>query len=280
MATPLSVIILTKNEQAFIRRFILSVAWADEVLVVDSLSTDDTQQIARSLGATCRELPWLGYASQRNKAASLAVNDWVMFLDADEIVTPELAESIQQLLTTTLDPADGYYVDRRGDFLGVLLPNFQRQLKRMQCVRIFNRTLGGYDPGMLVHEEATVPGRRLPVSGVLLHWRGYVMDEYVIVFNRYATMEAQVLRDQGKRAGMFYLTVQPILRFAWLYIWKQNWRCGTRGLIHALLKAYAEFIRYAKLWEMEHAERMINPPDEVYRQPRTDLANVCQETNV
>jgi glycosyltransferase involved in cell wall biosynthesis len=261
----ITVIILTKNEAAFIRRCIASVGWASEVLVLDCGSTDETQQIARAQGANVYLQEWLGWPLQRNKAITLAKNDWVMFLEADEIVTSELEASIKSVLSGPMNAADGYYLDRRGDFLGVLLPNTQRDAKRRAFVRLFNRTQSAYDPKMLVHEEVVVAGNRLPLGGVLLHWRGYVLDEYVIAFNRYATIEAQVLHERQARAGIFRIAVKPILRFFWLYVWKMNWRLGTRGLIHSLLKAYSEFIRYSKLWEMDHVGRVTDPPNEIYR---------------
>src|SRR5215217_8968056 len=214
----LSVIILTKNEEQFIERCVKSVSWADEVLVLDSCSVDRTREIAASLGANVYEQEWLGFPGQRNKAASLAKNDWVFFVDTDEIVTPQLARSIEEAMNGPVDERDAYFVDRRGDFYGLLLPNMSRASKRRSLVRLFNRRRSAYDPTMKVHEGVRFPGRAIPLQGVLLHWRGYMMDEYIVVFNRYASMEAEVLHEGGRRANGFTILLRPILRFLWSYI--------------------------------------------------------------
>lgn len=271
MAIPVSVIILTKNEELFIERCIRSVLWADEVLVVDSHSVDRTREIAVSLGANVYEQEWLGWSGQRNKAISLAKNDWVFFVECDEIVTPELAHSIKEVMNGPVDDRDAYSMDRRGDFYGLLLPNMSRASKRRNFVRLFNRLYSAYDMTMKVHEEVRFPGRAIPLQGVLLHWRGYIMDEYITVFNRYATVEAEMLYERGRRANAFTIFLRPILRFLWCYIARGGVRLGTRGLIHAILQATSEYIRYVKLWEMYNATRTIHPPANIYSGASTTL---------
>jgi (heptosyl)LPS beta-1,4-glucosyltransferase len=262
--TPLSVIICTKNEELFVERCIQSVLWADEVVVLDSGSTDNTVELARNLGAKVYFQEWAGWSKQHNDAIALASHDWVLYLDCDEIVTPELAKSINSVMSEDPDDDDGFSVSRRGDFLGLLLPNVSRPEKVRRFVRIFNRKKSNYDPSMAVHEEVDVPGKRILLNGELLHWRGYVMDEYVTVFNRYATIEAKVLDDEGVKIAGSMILIRPILRFLWLYVWKRECLLGTRGLIHSLLKTTQEYIRYAKLWEMQNAPRTIHPPTDVY----------------
>ena len=262
--TPISVVILTKNEEAFIERCIRSVTWADEVLVVDSGSTDRTRELAQSLGARVYDQPWLGWPGQRNKGTSIAKNDWVLFVEADEIVTPELAVSIQQAFSGSINPKDGYSLDRRGDFLGLLLPNESRASKRLNFVRLFNREYSAYDSEMLTHEEVRFPGQAIPLKGVLLHWRGYQMNDYFGVFNRYATLEAQMLDAKGRRASGLSILIMPILRFGWSYVVKGGWRLGTRGLIHSMLKGASEYMRYAKLWEMQNVSPALDPPATIY----------------
>lgn len=264
---PISVIVLTKNEEEFIERCIRSVLWADEVVVLDSGSTDRTREIATSLGANVYEQEWLGWSAQRSKAIVLARNDWVLVVECDEIVTQELAKSIQETMSSSVDPRDGYSVDRRGDFLGILLPNESRPSKRHNFVRLFNRLYSAYDPTMKVHEEVRFPGKAIPLQGVLLHWRGYVMNEYISVFNRYATVEAEVLHEKGFRAHGLIIILRPLLRFLWCYVARGGFRLGTRGLIHAMLKATNEYIRYAKLWEMQNVQRTLHPPIHIYASP-------------
>ena len=262
---PISVIILAKNEETYIARCISSIYWADEILVVDSGSTDKTRELAASLGATVYQQAWLGWPEQRNKGTSLAKHDWVFFLEADEIVSAELARSIQQAFTGSVDERDGYSLDRRGDFLGILLPNEARASKKLNFVRIFNKKHSAYDSAMLVHEEVRFPGKAVALSGVLLHWRGYQMDDYFSVFNRYATLEAQMLDQKGRRARGVTILIMPLLRFGWSYLVKGGWRLGTRGLIHSMLKATSEYMRYAKLWEAQNVTQSIHPSADIYK---------------
>jgi (heptosyl)LPS beta-1,4-glucosyltransferase len=274
----LTVIILTKNEEQFIERCLRSVGWADEVLVLDSGSSDRTREIAASLGANVYEQEWLGYAQQRNKAISLAKNDWVFFVDCDEIVTPELARSIQEVMSGPMDEHDGYSVDRRGDFFGLLLPNMSNARNRRNFVRVFNRRHSTYDPAMRVHEKVRFPGEAIPLQGILIHWRAYTMDEYITVFNRYATVEADVLNEKGRRANGYKIFLWPILRFLWNYVARGGARLGTRGLIHAMLQATSEYLRYAKLWEMQNAPRMLHPPAHIYRHVPAGASAMSQQT--
>ena len=265
--TPLSAVIMTQNEEAFIARCIGSVSWADEVLVIDSGSTDRTREIAASLGANVYQQPWLGFSGQRNRGAELARHDWIFFLDADEVVTKELARSVKTVMRGTPDARDGYAIDRRGDFLGALLPNEARPSKRRTFIRLYNRRYSAYDPEMPVHEEVRFPGKSVPLEGVLLHWNGLSMDEFVPLFNRYATLEAQTLHDNGKKATALDIFARPVLRFFWSYLARGGWRLGTRGLMHAMLKAVSDYLRYAKLWELQHVTPTPHPPAELYTPP-------------
>jgi (heptosyl)LPS beta-1,4-glucosyltransferase len=267
---PLSVIIPTRNEEDFVGRVMQHVDFADEFVVVDSGSEDRTPEVARGLGARVVEQEWLGWPAQRNRGAQAASNDWVLFLDADEIVTPELAASFRQVLAGPMDPRDGYSLDRRDDVLGALMPNEARRANRIGLVRMFNRRHTSYGLDDLVHERARPPGRTIPLKGVLLHWRGRDVDESAVALNRYATIEAEALDADGVRATYLRLAVRPVLRFLWCFVWKRGFRHGARGLIWSFLRATAEGLRWAKLWERQHVRGDLRqPPPEVLRGPRT-----------
>ncbi len=262
---PLSVVILAKNEENFIERCLRSVSWADEQVVLDSGSTDRTRELATALGATLYEQAWLGWSAQRTKAISLAKHDWVFILEADEIVTPELAASIQSVMRQPRHDKDGYSIDRRNDFHGVLLPSIRRRSKLVNCVRLFNRRYSAYDPTMLVHEEVRFTGKAILLPGILLHWRGWKIDDQISALNRYATIEAEALYSQGQRANALSIAIRPILRFCWCYLLKGCFRAGIQGLNYSIVRAISEYVRYAKLWEMEHiTEPIIHPPASVY----------------
>jgi len=257
------VVILAKDEERFIRRCIDNASWADEVIVLDSGSEDATREIAAGSGATVHEQEWLGWPLQRNRAIDLASHDWVLYLESDEIVTPELATSIREVTSSSMDPRDGYSVDRRGDFMGLLLPNPSRRSKRQSLVRFLNRHYSRWDPQELVHDDVRPPGRRIPLDGLLLHWRAFDMDEYVTALNRYATLEVEMLSRRGVRATGAKLAYRPVLRFLWCYVCKQGFKLGARGLIWSLLKAMSEYVRYAKLWEQQRVRKTLHPPPEL-----------------
>lgn len=261
---PLSVVVLTKNEADFIGRCLKSVDWADETLILDSGSTDQTRAIAAALGAVVHEQAWLGWSTQHNRAIALAKHDWVLVLDADEIVTRELAESIQRVMRQPKDDRDGYSLDRRHDFHGVLIPDMRRRSKRLNFIRLFNRRHGAFDPTMTVHEEVRVSGKAIPLAGILLHWRGRTIDENLTVANQNGTLEAEALNRQGYRVKSFMIVLRPILRFFWCYIVKGGFRVGVPGLNYAMIRAINEYACYAKLWEIQNAPRMIHPPPEIY----------------
>ncbi len=262
-----SAVLITKNEAGFLERCLAGLDWADEIVVLDSGSDDGTQELAARHGARVYHHEWMGGPRQKNYAASLAKHDWIFFLEADEIISPELAQDIKRVLRNPMNERNGYSVDRRGDFLGILLPNEARVAKQRSFIRLYNRKCSAFDEDTKVHEELNFPGRSLALKGVFLHWRGYQMDEYVTAFNRYATLEANVLAERGTKATGGLIFMRPILRFLWLYVYKQGFRLGARGLIHAMLKATSEYIRYAKLWEMQNAPRTIHPPADVYSPP-------------
>lgn len=277
----ISAVIVTKNEELFIERCVRSVLWADEVLILDSGSTDRTMEIARSLGANVYEHEWLGWGAQVQKAISLAKNDWVLVLDCDEIVTPQLAESIEQAMSGKVDERDGYSLDRRGDFLGILLPNIDRQSNRRKFVRLFNRRYSAYDLTMKIHHKVSYPGKAIPLEGVLLHWRGQGIGDLITSFNKDATLEAQMLNDKGYRATGLIIFLRPILRFLWCYFAKGGVFLGARGLSHSVMKATSEYIRYAKLWELQNTKQAIHPSVDIYPEfpkPKASSAQLLERS--
>jgi glycosyltransferase involved in cell wall biosynthesis len=262
-----SVVILTKNEARLIARAISSVSWADEVVVVDSGSTDQTRELAQGLGAVVHHQDWLGWRLQHEAAAARASHDWIFSLDADEIVTPELGAAIVEALRSNPDPRDGFVLERREEFLGTLMPNMRRRSNRKSFVRLYNRTQGHYDPALDIHEQVRCPGRLHGLNGSLLHWRNYTIGQQADTLNRNADIEARMLVRQGGRWGRAWLIGKPVLRFLWLYLACGNWRFGTRGYIWSVLHSGAEFLRQAKAWELQH----VTQPPAVRQAPNDSL---------
>lgn len=256
---PVSVLVLTRDEAGFIERLMASVAWADEILVLDSESADDTRERARRAGATVHVQPWLGWVEQKRRGAALARHDWILSLDADEIVTDALGRSIQDALAARPDPRDGFVVERREEFLGRLMPDARRRSKRDGFVRLFNRRHGDWDPALIVHEEIVCPGRLHKLDGALLHWRNYAIGRQLETLGRNAELEAAMIEARGGGL-LFGMTLKPVLRFAWLYLRSGWWRMGRRGFVFAGLHAFAEFLRHAEAWERRSVPPQRDPP--------------------
>lgn len=262
--TPVSAIVLTLNEERLIGRCLDSLAFLDEVVVVDAGSGDRTREIAAERGARVIEQPWLGWSPQRQVGIGAARNDWVLVIEADEIVSPQLRTAIEAAMRSDHRPEDVFSVDRRSDFLGVLLPNEARRRNIETFARLFHREHSHYDPDALVHERVIYSGTARLLDGVLLHWRGVDMDGQVAALNRYATAEAQMLDDRHVPPRLWKVLALPLARFLWLLLIKREYRFGARGLIHAQLRAVADFVRYAKHWERHNAPETIDPPQAVW----------------
>ena len=266
---PITATIITRDEASVIARCVEGVVgWVDEVIVVDSQSTDDTVRIAREHGAHAVVQPWLGFSKQKNFAASLARNDWILSIDADELIGEDLARSIVDLFSHPVpppDPHDGYALIRRSDFLGVLLHNIDRKAQRIRSVRLYHRSHSQWDESMAIHERVVVPGERHVLKGALIQWRGFSLDQTVKRFNGNATVEAQVLQEKGRRVTAVGAAGRGILRFGWCYLARGGWRMGGQGFIQSVLKGWADFLRFAKLWELQQGGTKSDPPPSVYQ---------------
>ena len=256
----LTVTILTKNEEHLIERCITSVPFADEVLVLDSGSTDRTRDLARKAGAVVYEQPWLGWTPQRQRAIELARNDWILILEADEIVSPELAKGIIAALSSTPAPQDGFAVDRRDELFGRLLPNMKRKALRQSFVRLLNRQHSRYNPEEIIHETVLTPGRIHVLPGILLHWRSVSFLDQMSKDIEIARLEADLMASKGVRVGIIRIITFPLLRFMWCYIKQGGFRLGSVGLIYALMRAHSEFLRHVTLWERQNVSSRTNHP--------------------
>ncbi|HUK37013.1 MAG TPA: glycosyltransferase family 2 protein [Vicinamibacterales bacterium] len=242
-----SVTIITKNEAADIADALASVDWADERIVVDSCSTDDTAAIAGRHGARVVAREWAGYVAQKNYAASLARNDWILSLDADERVTPELARNIQQTLRT--EPADrGYRMPRVTFYLGRWIrttdwyPDDQ--------LRLYDRRAAKWS-GRYVHEGVSVKGSVGRLRGELEHYAYRDMAEHLATIDHYTTLAAKQMFEEGRRAGTWELAILPQLAFIRNYLLKSGFRDGHVGLVISALNKYYVFLKFAKLRELQ-----------------------------
>lgn len=233
------------------------------MLILDSGSSDRTLDIARAKGATVYHQDWLGFPKQKNKAFELAKNDWVLFLEADEIVTPRLAEEIQEKLASEIDDRDAFYPDRRPECLGVMMENDNRASMQPKYPRLFNRKFTRYDESTPRHATVVVQGRSLPLKGILLHWRVMSVYEYMASINKSASQEAEMLVERGKKVSLFKVILIPLLRFGWFYFAKKGYKRGMQGYIHAKIKESNDFLRFAMAWEAQNAPHPVDPPESV-----------------
>jgi glycosyltransferase involved in cell wall biosynthesis len=250
----LTVLIPCKNERENIRECIESVRpIADEILVADSGSADGTVEIAESMGCRVIQHRWTGYANFKNWAMTHALHLWVLIVDADERVTPELAEEIRAVLADPPNDVDAYYVRFKTYFMGHLLrfsswnnPTL-RLLRRGHCRYSARR----------VHERVNVdPARTRGLKSHLLHYSFWSYDEFFEKYTRYSKLSAEELRDRGKRAGTYDLLVRPFLRFFQLYILKGGFLDGAAGIQVCMLMAFFySFAKRARLWEMASVQR-------------------------
>lgn len=242
----LSVVIITYNEEKNIRRCLESVRQlADELLVVDSLSTDGTKAICLELGARFIEQPFLGYIEQKNFALDKASNDYVLSLDADELVDDKLFTSIKQAKEKGF-MADSYRMNRCNNYCGQWIRHGMWYPDRK--IRLFNRhkaRWGGINP----HDKIEVrPGNSTAyLKGDIMHYTYASIDEHLVQMNRFTSIQAKTMYEQGKRSSWVKLLVNPAFAFISDYIIKAGFLDGKNGLILAKARAFATFIKYAKL---------------------------------
>ena len=243
-----AVTIITLDEAEHIAAAIDSVAWADEVIVVDSGSSDGTADIARAKGARVSTRAWTGYADQKNHAATLASHDWIFSLDADERVTPALATEIRALLRE--EPAKRCYRLPRVTFhLGRWIrttdfyPDYQ--------ARLYDRRAGAWH-GEFVHESVKVNGEVGYLRGELEHYSFRDLSDQVLRINRYSNLAARQMYLGGRRATAYHLLVHPPAAFLRNYLLRRGFLDGSAGLLISLMNAYSVFLKFAKLWELAH----------------------------
>jgi len=250
----LSVTVITRNEAENIVRALESVRWADEIIVVDSESTDDTVSLAKRFTDRVVVRPWPGYIEQKNFAASLASHEWIFSLDADERVTPALAEEIRK--TLSLAPAAAYRMPRVTNHLGKWIrttdwyPDYQ--------LRLYDRRRARWS-GQLVHEGITVDGPIGVLKNELEHFPFRNSADHLDTINRYTTYAAQQMYDSGRRAGLLHMVLHPPFAFLRNYIAKGGIRDGAVGFQISSMNAYYVFLKFAKLRELERRHKTLSP---------------------
>ena len=243
---PLSAVIITKNAATQIGACLASLAFADEVLVVDSGSTDGTAEIARAAGARVLQAEWLGFGRQKQFAVTHAAHDWVLCLDADERVSDALRASIVSELSAPR--ATAYDMARCNRFMGHWLRHGEGYPD--WSLRLFDRRHARWsdDP---VHEKVLANARPARLSGDLLHDSAETLDRYLDKQNRYTTLQAEAMRAAGKHASLVRLVLSPLARFIKFYVIRLGFLDGQAGLVHIAIGCINSFNKYAKLLALQ-----------------------------
>jgi glycosyltransferase involved in cell wall biosynthesis len=248
----LSVIIIAKNAEATIRRCLESVAWADEIVVVEHGSADRTASICREAGAKVHQSPdWPGFGPQKNRALDLARGDWVLSLDADEWVTPELRAEIARAIAVPAAHA-AFRIPRRSSFCGRFMrhsgwwPDYVTRLFRRGAARFSDA---------LVHEKLIVNGAVGTLAQPILHETVTDLDQILSKINLYSTTSAAMFHREGRRASLATAVLHGVWAFLSTYFLRLGFLDGREGFMLAVINAENSYYRYAKLMLLAEREK-------------------------
>jgi glycosyltransferase involved in cell wall biosynthesis len=250
MQPKLSVAIITFNEEQNIRRTLESVKWADEIVVVDSGSTDRTVEICREYTGQVIHQDWLGFSGQKNFAIDKTTGDWVLSLDADEPIEPALADEIRVIISSQ-NALDGYRIPRRTFFLNTEIRHGGWYPDRN--LRLFKKGRAHYEE-RAVHESIKIEAPVGHAKNAILHYVHRDIASYLSSINRYSSLGAAVMAEKGInrfKTSWFNLLFRPAATFLYRYVFRLGFLDGKHGLVLNLFHAYYVFAKYAKAWEMK-----------------------------
>jgi glycosyltransferase involved in cell wall biosynthesis len=242
---PISVFLITVNEEANIARVLKSCKGMDEVLVVDSGSTDQTVEIATQHGATVVHQDWQGYAKQKAFAMSMCKNEWVLNLDADEQLTSALIDAFMAAIAA--GQCDAVRCQRNDVFIGKPMSRFTK--KPNNC-RLYKKSKATFDPTRLVHESADINGKEISIPEYFNHYGYSTIEVITAKNNEYSSLKAQEKFNKGKKASLIKLALVFPVIFLKGYIFQRHFLSGTRGFILSVSTAHYLFIKEAKLYQL------------------------------
>lgn len=244
--TKLSALIITKNEAHHIRACLESLQWADEIIVVDSGSTDQTREICQELGAKVYLHDWPGFGIQKNRALQYASHEWVLSIDADERVSPELQAAIKSVLEESTPSFNAYTVARISSYCGRFIRHSGWYPDHI--VRLFKRKQFTFSPD-LVHERVLVDQQEPThlLTGYLYHYSYENLEQVLLKTNLYSSLSAESLYQRGKRANLVTAILHGLWAFIRTYFLRAGFLDGTHGFMLAVSNAEASYYRYLKL---------------------------------
>ncbi len=246
---PLSVAVITFNEEEDLPKCLESVKdFASEIVVVDSHSTDNTRDIAKKYGAKVYEEDWKGFGEQKNSAIQKCTQPWILSLDADEVVSPELKKSIIEAVKNP--KYDCYEVNRKNFYIGKFIEHVWFPEWRL---RLFKKGKGKFEGD--IHETLKCNGKVGRLNGFLYHYPYKNLEEHYQKSIKYAKIAAETEFRKGKRFKLYNLFLNPFWAFFKMYFLKKGFLDGIRGLSIAKSNSYAKFLKYLFLWELEEKNK-------------------------
>jgi len=248
MSATLSITIITLNEEANIRRTLKSVQWADEIIVLDSGSTDRTVAICREFTDRVYHQDWLGFSGQKNAAIDRATGEWILSLDADEPVESALAEEIRTIISSS-NSYDGYRIPRKTFFLGKWIRHGGWYPD--DNLRLFRKGKGRFEE-RAVHEAVKVTGTVGRTKHAIEHYAYPDLASYMSSINKYSSLAVTEMSQRGIttfKAGWINILLRPVFTFIYKYLLRLGFLDGKQGLVLNMFHAYYVFAKYAKAWE-------------------------------
>ncbi|NTW66626.1 MAG: glycosyltransferase family 2 protein [Nitrospirae bacterium] len=248
MTAKLSVTMITLNEEANIRRTLESVKWADEIVVLDSGSSDRTVSICREFTEKVYHQDWLGFSGQKNAAIDQATGEWILSLDADEPVERALAEEIRTIISSS-NACDGYRIPRKTFFLGKWIRHGGWYPD--DNLRLFRNGKGRFEE-RAVHEAVKVAGTVGRTKHAIEHYAYPDLASYMSSINKYSSLAVTEMSQRGItafKAGWINILLRPLVTFIFKYIFRLGFLDGKQGLVLNMFHAYYVFAKYAKAWE-------------------------------
>jgi glycosyltransferase involved in cell wall biosynthesis len=243
--TKLSVTIITKNEERNIRRCLESVKWADEIIVLDSGSQDKTEEICREYTSKVYPVEWLGFGKTKQKAVEMASHEWILSIDADEELTPQLIEAIQKKISES-DKCDGYEIKRISQYLGkwIRFSGWNRDYP----LRLFKKDNGHFNE-KLVHESVILTGKRGKIHKPMLHYTYPDIETHLRKIDVYSECWAQEKANRGKKGTLTSTLLHTGIKFVNTYFFKLGFMDGKIGFILSINAALSAYMKHLKLWE-------------------------------
>jgi len=241
----ISVVIITHNEEDNIKRCLESVSFADEIIIIDSFSRDSTLKIASAFTGNIIKRKWEGFSKQKNFGISRARNEWVLSLDADEVLSLELKQEI-----IDLKPGgwEGFYIKRKPYFMGRFIKHCGWYPDKQ--LRLFKKAAGRFNENKMVHESVILKGRKRALENQMLHFPYKNIGKYFEQFNRYTSLAAQQFVREGRKFSKTKLILNPLATFFKMYFIKAGFLDGFPGFCICVLSSCYNFVKYAKLWEL------------------------------